>query len=52
MAPLSRTTDLLTVEHLGVGIPRGESTVALVEDVSFTVRAGESYGIVGESGCG
>jgi oligopeptide/dipeptide ABC transporter ATP-binding protein len=45
-------TDLLTVEHLGIGISRGEGTVALVEDVSFSLRAGDSYGIVGESGCG
>jgi oligopeptide/dipeptide ABC transporter ATP-binding protein len=44
--------ELLTVEHLGIGISRGEATVALVEDVSFTIRSGESYGIVGESGCG
>ena len=44
--------DLLTVEHLGVGISHAGGGVALVEDVSFTVRAGESYGIVGESGCG
>ena len=44
--------DLLSVERLGVGIPRAEGNVALVEDVSFTVRAGEAYGIVGESGCG
>ena len=44
--------DLLTVERLGIGIPASEGTVALVEDVSFTVRAGEAYGIVGESGCG
>jgi oligopeptide/dipeptide ABC transporter ATP-binding protein len=44
--------DLLAVERLGIGIPKGEGKVALVEDVSFTVRAGEAYGIVGESGCG
>ncbi|MCB8882183.1 ABC transporter ATP-binding protein [Acidisoma cellulosilytica] len=44
--------DLLDVDHLGIGIARGDSTVSLVEDVSFTIRAGESYGIVGESGCG
>ncbi|MBW4023005.1 MAG: ABC transporter ATP-binding protein [Proteobacteria bacterium] len=46
------TSPLLAVEHLAIGIPGGEGTVALVEDVSFTVRAGEAYGIVGESGCG
>lgn len=45
-------TALLLVEHLGIGIPRGDETVALVEDISFSVRAGDSYGIVGESGCG
>ena len=44
--------DLLAVEHLGIGIPGKAGSVALVEDVSFTVRAGEAYGIVGESGCG
>ena len=44
--------DLLQVDHLGIGIPRGDSPIALVEDVSFTIRAGDSYGIVGESGCG
>jgi len=44
--------DLLNVDHLGIGIPRGDSTLSLVEDVSFTIRAGDSYGIVGESGCG
>lgn len=43
---------LLNVDHLSIGIPHGGGTVALVEDVSFTIRAGDSYGIVGESGCG
>jgi oligopeptide/dipeptide ABC transporter ATP-binding protein len=44
--------ELLSVENLGIGITRGGAQVALVEDVSFGVRPGESYGIVGESGCG
>lgn len=44
--------DLLNIDHLGIGIARAGKRVSLVEDVSFTVRTGESYGIVGESGCG
>jgi peptide/nickel transport system ATP-binding protein/oligopeptide transport system ATP-binding protein len=31
---------------------RGKSVVHAVEDVTFTVRRGETLGIVGESGCG
>ena len=31
---------------------RGKSEVHAVEDVSLTVRRGETLGIVGESGCG
>jgi oligopeptide/dipeptide ABC transporter ATP-binding protein len=50
--PPLQSVDLLEVERLGIGIPRGQGSVALVEDVSFTVRAGEAFGIVGESGCG
>jgi peptide/nickel transport system ATP-binding protein/oligopeptide transport system ATP-binding protein len=51
--------DLVEVEHLtkrfavkqGV-FARGTAQVHAVEDVSFTVRRGETLGIVGESGCG
>jgi len=43
---------LLQVQGLGIGLARRGVTVPLVEDVSFAVRQGEAYGIVGESGCG
>lgn len=51
---------LLEVEHLKVYYPIKKSTllpsapqyVKAVNDVSFTVYEGETFGIVGESGCG
>jgi len=43
---------LLEVEHLVKTFGRGAKAVHAVRDVSFTLRAGESLGLVGESGCG
>ncbi|HEY7033174.1 MAG TPA: ABC transporter ATP-binding protein [Thermomicrobiales bacterium] len=51
--------EILRVEHLkkyfklGGGFLGGkELTIHAVDDVSFSVRRGESFGLVGESGCG
>ena len=38
---------------LGGGVPgAGGDVVRAVDDVSFTIRGGETFGLVGESGCG
>jgi ABC-type microcin C transport system duplicated ATPase subunit YejF len=43
---------LLEVEHLAIGIRTENGAVHPVEDVSFTVAAGEVLALVGESGSG
>ena len=52
---------LLKVEHLTKEFPTAsgmlaskfsKSVVSAVNDVSFEIRAGETFGLVGESGCG
>ncbi len=46
---------LFSVENLRVAYPSSRSTVRshwAVDDVSFTLNAGERLGLVGESGCG
>jgi peptide/nickel transport system ATP-binding protein len=43
---------LLEVRNLRIEFKGREDTVLAVPDVSFRVAPGESYGLVGESGCG
>lgn len=43
---------VLTVEDLVVEFPAGKQTVHAVSGISFDLIAGETLGIVGESGCG
>ncbi len=55
----ARTKEFIQVEHLKKYFPvrggilqRVVAWVQAVDDVSFTIREGESLGLVGESGCG
>ena len=43
---------LLEVSELQISLDRGGEQVVAVDEVSFTLSAGEVMGLVGESGCG
>ena len=43
---------ILEVENLSIRFPHRHGDVAVVDDVSFSVRPGETMALVGESGCG
>lgn len=45
-------SDLLTIKNLRTYYHTGGKTVKSVEDVSFSISDGETFGLVGESGCG
>jgi peptide/nickel transport system ATP-binding protein len=45
-------SEALRIEHLEVSFKVGQRERKVVSDVSFAIRPGESYGLVGESGCG
>jgi len=47
-----RPADLLCIDGLRVSLKTSGGSVAIIDDVGFTVRAGETVGVVGESGCG
>lgn len=45
-------TEILRVEHLKKYFTTPTGTLHAVDDVNFSIRTGETLGVVGESGCG
>ncbi len=48
----SQTEPLLQVDHLRVSMATQQGIISPVRDVSFSIKAHETLGIIGESGCG
>ncbi|NLP85207.1 ABC transporter ATP-binding protein [Microbacterium sp. CFH 90308] len=50
----ARSTEppLLEVEHLTVDVPGADGPVRIIDDVSFSMQAGTTTGLIGESGSG
>ncbi|MGJ7912458.1 ABC transporter ATP-binding protein [Neobacillus sp. LXY-1] len=45
-------SELLQINHLTIQVKIGKHRYDVIRDVSFSIKAGEILGIVGESGCG
>lgn len=50
--PTPDAAPILEVKNLSIAFPAQHGEVNIVDDVSFSVRPGETMGLVGESGCG
>ncbi len=52
MSELTTSDDVLSVSNLSISYRRRAHAMRVVSDVNFSIRRGEAYGLVGESGCG
>ena len=43
---------MLTVKNLRLGFTAGRQTLAAVDGISFAISKGETFALLGESGCG
>ncbi|MBP6762543.1 MAG: ATP-binding cassette domain-containing protein, partial [Thauera sp.] len=51
-SPVPSSPPLLCVTDLGVVLDRGDTELRPVDGVDLSIAAGETYALLGESGCG
>ena len=49
---MSENKELLEVKDLGITFFTDRGALPAVQEVSFSIKPGETLGVVGESGCG
>lgn len=49
---MSQEKILLSLSHVKLALPSANGPLEALSDVSFAVREGETFALVGESGCG
>ena len=49
---MSENKELLEVKDLGITFFTDRGVLPAVQEVSFSIKPGETLGVVGESGCG
>ena len=52
MKYLSKTDKLLEIKNLNISFSNPDGIVQVVDNMNFYIGAGETLGVVGESGCG
>lgn len=52
LQPLIEVRNLKKYFEIGNGLGKKKNVVKAIDDISFTIFKGETYGLVGESGCG
>jgi len=52
MSVSSLSTQLLSVENLNVSFKTSKGLVKANENISFEIKEGEIFGLIGETGCG
>ena len=50
--PISSMTQLAKINQLGIAFQSKEQTITAVDKISFSLKAGETLALLGETGCG
>lgn len=46
------TKTILEIKNLSIGIQKNQSIIPIIDSINFVLQEGETFGLIGESGCG